>query len=50
MIPETITVTSMFNKDEYGWWKDQLYKSLIDANVYTPEQYAAGWELASTIE
>lgn len=50
MIPETITVTSMFNKDEYGWWKDQLYKSLIDANVYTPEQYAAGWELTSTIE
>lgn len=50
IIPETITVTSMFNKDEYGWWKDQLYKSLIDANVYTPEQYAAGWELASTIE
>ena len=50
MIPETITVASMFNKDVYGWWKDQLYKSLIDANVYTPEQYAAGWELASTIE
>ena len=50
IIPETITVTSMFNKDEYGWWNDQLYKSLIDANVYTPEQYAAGWELASIIE
>ena len=50
LIPEVITVTSMFNKDEYGWWNNQLYKSLIDANVYTPDQYAAGWELASTIE
>jgi hypothetical protein len=33
-----------FSKDECGWWNDKLYKSLIDANVYTPEQYEAGWE------
>lgn len=44
MIPETITVTSAFAKDEMGWWNERLYKSLIDANVYTPEQYPAGWE------
>lgn len=43
-IPATITVTTMFAKDECGWWNDNLYKSLLDANVYTPEQYPAGWE------
>jgi hypothetical protein len=45
IIPETITVTTAFSKDELGWWNDVLYKSLIDANVYTPEQYPAGWEV-----
>lgn len=44
IIPTTITVGTAFAKDELGWWKDVLYKSLIDANVYTPEQYPAGWE------
>ena len=46
IIPATITVGTAFAKDECGWWGDVLYKSLIDANVYTPEQYATGWELA----
>lgn len=45
IIPETITVTDMFAKDELGWWDDELYKSLVDSNVYTPAQYAANWEL-----
>ena len=45
IIPETITAGTAFAKDEYGWWEDMLYKSLIDANVYTPEQYPAGWEV-----
>lgn len=44
IIPETITVTSVFAKGELGWWKDVIYESLIDANVYTPEQYPAGWK------
>ena len=44
IIPTTITTGTAFAKDELGWWGDVLYKSLIDANVYTPEQYAAGWE------
>lgn len=35
---------SSFLYNECGWWKEELYKSLIDANVYTPDQYAAGWE------
>lgn len=43
-IPEVITVGTAFNIDECGWWKDKLYKSLINANVYTPDQYSAGWQ------
>lgn len=45
IIPETITAGLAFAKDEHGWWKDALYKSLIDSNVWTPEAYPAGWEL-----
>lgn len=45
IIPETITAGTAFSKDECGWWGDVLYKSLIDANVYTPEQYPTGWEV-----
>ena len=44
IIPETITVTTAFALDEIGWWKDEKYRSKLAANVYTPEQYAAGWE------
>lgn len=44
VIPETITVTAAFAKDEYGWWGSVLYKSLVDSNVYTPEQYSDNWE------
>lgn len=44
IIPETITAATAFAKGEQGWWKDALYTSLLDANVYTPEQYLAGWE------
>lgn len=45
IIPETITVTTMFAKDECGWWNDVLYRSKVDNNVYTPEQYAYNWEV-----
>ena len=45
IIPAAITVTTAFALDECGWWGDELYRSLIDANGYTPEQYPAGWEL-----
>lgn len=44
IIPETITAGTAFAKDELGWWGDTLYKSLLDANVWTPDQNAAGWE------
>ena len=45
IIPEVITVGTAFIKDECCWWNGTLYKSLIDANVYTPEAYPSGWVL-----
>ena len=38
--------TEAFALGEIGWYKekDNLWKSLIDANTYTPESYPAGWE------
>ena len=44
IIPETITATLAFTEGEYGWWKDKVYRSTINGNVYTPEQYPTGWE------
>ena len=43
IIPEVITVGTAFSKGELGWWNDELYKSLVDSNVYTPAQYAPNW-------
>lgn len=45
IIPETVTAGLAFAKDECGWWGDVLYRSTIDSNVWTPEQYPAGWEV-----
>ena len=45
IIPEVITVTSAFAKDELGWLGDVLYRSKVDSNVYTPEQYINNWEI-----
>ena len=45
IIPEIITVTTKFAKDEIGWWDEKLYKSLVNDNVYNPEQYALNWEI-----
>ena len=45
IIPETITVGLSFAKGEQGWWGDVLYASTIDANVWTPDAYPAGWEI-----
>lgn len=44
VIPETITAAQAFALDEPGWWNGHVYRSTIAANVYTPDQYAAGWE------
>lgn len=45
VIPDPITAAEAFGMDELGWWDGGIYKSLLNSNVYTPEQYAAGWEL-----
>lgn len=44
IIPDTLTVTTAFAKDECGWWNGVLYRSLLDSNVYTPATYPSGWE------
>ena len=44
IIPEIITATLAFSEDEYGWWKDKLYKSKVNGNCYTPDVYPAIWE------
>lgn len=44
IIPAVITAGTAFAKGEQGWWGGKLYKSKLAANVYTPEQYPAGWE------
>ena len=45
-IKDNMLSTEAFALGEIGWYqtKDNLYKSLIDANVYTPASYPAGWE------
>lgn len=44
IIPESISAGAAFAQGEIGWWQGEKYRSLIAANVYTPEQYPAGWE------
>jgi hypothetical protein len=44
IIPKAITVGTAFAKDELGWWGEELYRSLLDANVWTPAEHSAGWE------
>lgn len=46
IIPDVITAGTAFAKGEQGWWGDVLYESMVDNNVWTPEQYPAGWEVA----
>ena len=45
VIPDVITAAEAFALDELGWWDGAIYKSLIAANVYTPDAYPQGWEL-----
>ena len=45
VIPETLTVSTAFAQDECGWWNGVLYKSLLANNVWTPNEYAAGWAI-----
>lgn len=45
IIPEVITVGLAFAYGEIGWWRGKLYRSRLEANTYTPEQYPDGWEV-----
>ena len=45
VIPKTITAAQAFALDELGWWDGHIYRSTIAATVYTPDQYATGWEM-----
>ena len=46
IIPEIITVPEAFKEGECGWWDGVLYRSKVNANVYTPAQYPDNWEVA----
>ena len=51
IIPDVITAGLAFSYGELGWWGDVLYRSILPGektNVYTPEQYPAGWEEVTT--
>lgn len=44
IIPEVLTVTTAFAENECGWWHGVLYRSRVNGNVYTPDQYPNNWE------
>ena len=44
LIPETITAGLAFSKGEKGWWQDELYESMIAANVWNPSVNPDGWK------
>lgn len=44
IIPSPITVGLAFSAGELGWWGDTLYRSKVDNNVYTSDEYEANWE------
>ena len=51
VIPAVITAGLAFSYGELGWWGDVLMRSILPGektNVYTPEQYPAGWEEVTT--
>lgn len=45
IIPEVITVGLAFSEGETGWCGDVLYRSKVNANVYTPAVYPDNWEV-----
>ncbi len=44
VIPEIITAGTAFAFGEVGWWGEKLYKSRLEANVWTPDVNPDGWE------
>jgi len=45
IIPDVITAGTAFAKGEQGWWKDVLYESVMDNNVWTPDAWPDGWKV-----
>lgn len=45
IISDTITAGTAFSMEEQGWWKDVLYESTLDNNVWNPEQNPSGWKV-----
>lgn len=46
IIPEVIMAGTSFSLGEQGYWKDVLYESMMDNNVWNPEQNPSGWKVA----
>ena len=44
IIPETITAGLAFSKGEKGWWQDELYESMLAANVWNPSVNPDWWK------
>lgn len=42
---QPLGASDAYNKDDVVSYKDKLYCSLIDGNVWNPEEYSTGWEL-----
>jgi hypothetical protein len=49
IIPNVITVGLAFSEGETGWWNDVLYRSKVNANVYTPDVYPDNWEVIDSV-
>lgn len=45
IIPDKIEYVTRFAKDELGWRGNDLWQSLQNDNVYTPEEYPDYWKL-----
>ena len=50
IIPDVITVGKAFALGERGWWNDGLlYESVVNDNVYTPDEYAGNWKIVEEV-
>ena len=47
IIPQTITSGVLFSKGEIGWWKDNIYESIINNNIWNPSDYPDGWRIVN---
>lgn len=43
-LPFAKLATSPYGKGDCCIWEDKVWRSTIDSNVYSPEEYPAGWE------